>query len=135
MSVDTERQMVLQTISAYTQKRVLMSSDTERQMVLQTETAYAYQRSKKISSDAERQMILQKKIADYVAMGWELKSHSQFSAVFIKRKKVNHILHLIFSLLTGFWWLVWLALVLMNWNAVAATKFITIDERGLVQDR
>jgi hypothetical protein len=115
-----------------------MSVDTERQLVLQTITAYIYKKinmmSSHVSSDAERQLVLQKKIADYTAMGWEFKSQSQFSAVFIKRKKVNHILHLILSVVTsGFWLLVWLALVLINMNAIAETKVISIDERGLVQ--
>lgn len=51
-------------------------------------------------------MILAHHIPNYVAQGWRIESQSDVLAVFVKGRRVNHVLHLILSLLTLGMWLV-----------------------------
>ncbi len=68
-----------------------------------------------MATDAERQGALDSRIARELAGGGNLESQSGYTAVLIKGKKVNHILHLILSVLTaGFWLIVWAILVITN---------------------
>ena len=51
-------------------------------------------------------------VADRVQEGWRLESQSGKVASLIKGKRVNHILHVIFSVITlGFWAIIWMNVV------------------------
>ena len=79
-------------------------------------------------SDAERKVILEKKIILYVSRGWNLDTQTEFAAVLRTGKRLNHILHLLLSLVTfGFWILVWIFLGLIN---RVSTTTITVDKFG-----
>jgi hypothetical protein len=79
-------------------------------------------------SDAERKMILEQKIILYVSRGWNLDTQTEFAAVLRHGKRLNHILHLLLSLVTfGFWILVWIFLGLVN---RVSTLTITVDKFG-----
>lgn len=62
--------------------------------------------------DAEgRRAILAQAIAAQVRQGSRVESQSEFQAVMVDGKPINHILHLILTLVTcGFWALVWILL-------------------------
>jgi len=58
---------------------------------------------------------LDRAVANELASGAELVSQAGTNAVLTKGKKVNHILHLILSVLTaGIWLIVWAILVVTN---------------------
>ena len=58
---------------------------------------------------------LDRAVANELASGAELVSQAGSNAVLTKGKKVNHILHLILSVLTaGIWLIVWAILVATN---------------------
>ena len=68
-----------------------------------------------MATESERRSALDIRIARELAGGATLESQTGYNAVLIKGKKVNHILHLILSLITaGFWLIVWLLLVITN---------------------
>lgn len=68
-----------------------------------------------MATEAERRSALDARIARELASGAMLESQAGYNAVLIKGKKVNHILHLILSLITaGLWLIVWLVLVITN---------------------
>jgi hypothetical protein len=50
-------------------------------------------------------------VASYLARGWRIESRTEHSAVMVKGKPVNHILHLLLTLVTvGLWLPVWIFL-------------------------
>lgn len=64
-------------------------------------------------ADAERQALLSHAIAMNVSRGGRVESLSAHQAVLVYGKQVNHVLHLILSLVTcGAWAFVWLILAL-----------------------
>lgn len=68
-----------------------------------------------MATDSERRAALDARLARELAEGASLESQSGYNAVVLKGKKVNHILHLILSVLTaGLWLIVWALLVLTN---------------------
>ncbi len=68
-----------------------------------------------MTTDAERRAALDSRVARELADGGNLESQTGYNAVIVKGKKVNHILHLILSVLTaGVWLIVWAILVLTN---------------------
>jgi len=79
-------------------------------------------------SDAERKSILEKQIIFYVSTGWRLETQTEFAAVMSSGKGLNHILHLLLSIVTiGFWLIIWLFLLMVN----RITKLtISIDKFG-----
>ena len=80
-----------------------------------------------LSSDA-RQSILDRRLLEAVSHGGEITSRSDFSAVVRYGRPVNHVLHLLLSLVTaGLWLFVWLALVLTNNRRVV---YVVVDEFG-----
>lgn len=83
------------------------------------------------SSSRERKELLGRHITSMVAQGYRVESQSDFQAVMVKGKDVNHILHLILSLVTaGLWLLVWLLLVATGGEK---RSMITVDEFGNVR--
>ena len=79
-------------------------------------------------SDSERKSILEKQIIFYASAGWSLETQTEFAAVMSSGKRLNHILHLLLSIVTfGFWLIVWLFLLMVN----RITKLtISIDKFG-----
>lgn len=77
------------------------------------------------------QPALDRAVAQELAAGGELQSQAGTNAVILRGKKVNHILHLILSLLTaGLWLIVWLLLIFTNKRQRIV---LTATEDGQVQ--
>jgi hypothetical protein len=84
-----------------------------------------------MASESERRSALDARIARELAGGAMLESQAGYNAVLIKGKKVNHILHLILSLITaGIWLIVWLVLVITNKRQRIV---LFVNEEGVVQ--
>jgi hypothetical protein len=68
-----------------------------------------------MATEAERREILNREVTAALQQGGRIESQSDFNAVVLHGKPVNHVLHLILSVLTvGFWLIVWALLVLTN---------------------
>lgn len=72
---------------------------------------------------------LARTISTQLALGnRRIESQSDFSAVIVQGKPVNHVLHLILSVLTfGFWIIVW---ILMAVGGGEQREMLTVDEYG-----
>jgi hypothetical protein len=81
-------------------------------------------------SDEARRAQLAQAIQNEVVQGGRVESQSEFQAVLVMGKPVNHILHLILTLVTcGIWGIVWIALLIFGGeNRV----MVNIDEYGNV---
>ena len=78
--------------------------------------------------DTQRAAILEAKIVDAISKGWWVESRGQYYAVIVEGKRVNHILHLLASLLTaGLWLLVWLYLAVFEGER---RLLIYVNEQG-----
>ena len=79
-------------------------------------------------SDEERKRLLAQAVNVHVIQGARVESQSDFQAIFVKGKPLNHILHVILSLVTcGAWALVWIALAIF----AGEKRFIAaVDEYG-----
>ena len=76
----------------------------------------------------ERSQTLQKHVIQEVANGWKLEVETEFEAVLSSGKRVNHILHLLLTLLTlGFWIIPW---VIMTAGSGEKRETISVDECG-----
>ena len=65
----------------------------------------------KIMDNDMRKHALSTELVGRVRDGWRVESQSDYHAVLVRGKKVNHILHLLLSVFTGgLWLIVWLAL-------------------------
>jgi hypothetical protein len=63
----------------------------------------------------QRQAMLAQTIASQVAGGARVESQGPFSAILVRGKPVNNVLHLILTLLTlGIWLIVWIPLLLLG---------------------
>jgi len=79
-------------------------------------------------SDMERKSILEKQIISYVSRGWRLDTQTDFAAVLSSGKRLNHILHLLLSIVTfGIWIIFWIVMGLTN---KIATRTIKVDKFG-----
>ena len=84
-----------------------------------------------MATDAERRAALDARIARELAAGASLESQTGYNAVLVAGKKVNHILHLILSVLTaGIWLIVWALLVLTNKRR---RTVLFVNEDGVVE--
>jgi hypothetical protein len=84
-------------------------------------------------SPDERRLILAQQIQMAIARGGRVESQGDAMAVVVYGKPVNHILHLLLTLLTaGFWLIVWIILVLSGGEK---RWMITVDESGNVQNQ
>ena len=62
-----------------------------------------------------REESIDHQIASYLAQGWRLESRTAYSANMVKGKRVNHVLHLLLSVVTlGLWLPVWLVVALVG---------------------
>ena len=76
----------------------------------------------------ERKGILAQQITNRVAMGMRVETQSDYQAVLVKGRPINHVLHLILTLVTvGFWGVVWVILFFMGGER---REIINIDEWG-----
>lgn len=79
-------------------------------------------------SDAERKELLARAINAEVIRGARVESQGDFQAVLVRGKPVNHVLHLLLSLVTcAVWLLVWLFLVISGGEK---RYVVRIDEYG-----
>ena len=79
-------------------------------------------------SAEERKEALARAIHTQVAQGARVESQGDFSAVLVTGHRVNHVLHLILSLLTLFIWaIVWIALVIFGGEKRIS---VSVDEWG-----
>jgi hypothetical protein len=79
-------------------------------------------------SAEERKELLARTVAAQVAGGARVESQSDFQAVIVKGKPVNHVLHLILTLVTlTAWAIVWIALAIFGGEK---RSMVTVDEYG-----
>jgi hypothetical protein len=76
----------------------------------------------------ERKELLARTVMGQVAGGARVESQSDFQAVVVRGKPVNHVLHLILTLVTLMTWgFVWIALAIFGGEKRA---MVTVDEYG-----
>ena len=76
----------------------------------------------------ERKEALAISVTNSIAMGRRVESQSDYQAVLVKGKPVNHVLHLILTLVTaGFWSPIWIALVIFGGEKREVAR---VDEWG-----
>lgn len=81
-------------------------------------------------SAEERKAILSQNVAMAVARGGRIQSQADYQAVLLYGKPVNHVLHLIITVLTlGLWVVIWLPLVVIGGEK---RQMISVDEFGSV---
>jgi hypothetical protein len=81
----------------------------------------------------ERKAILDRTLAARGAEGWRIENRSDFQATVATGKRVNHILHLILTILTaGLWAIVWIILAI---TGGIKRQIVTVDEYGNVLDQ
>lgn len=79
-------------------------------------------------SSEERKELLARTVQGQLAQGARVESQSDFQAVVVKGKPVNHTLHLILTIVTlGFWGLVWIGIAVFGGEKRA---MVTVDEYG-----
>lgn len=84
-------------------------------------------------SDQIRKAALQQTILRYTATGYRVESMTDYSAALVSGKPVNHVLHLILTLLTcSLWGVVWLFLVITGGEKRST---VVVDEWGTVHTR
>ena len=78
----------------------------------------------------ERKELLARQIASMLPQGMRVESQSDYQAVLLKGKRVNHILHAILSVFTGFLWApVWIILAITGGEK---RQIVSVDEFGNV---
>lgn len=76
----------------------------------------------------ERKELLARTISGQIANGARIESQSDYQAVVVKGKPVNHILHLILTLVTvTLWGWVWIAMAIFGGEK---RSMVTVDEYG-----
>lgn len=85
------------------------------------------------ASAEDRRAALAAAIADEVRRGGRVESQSDYQAVIVHGKRVNHVLHLLLSiLLIGIWLIVWLLLIVTGGEK---RIIIEVDARANVTRR
>jgi hypothetical protein len=80
----------------------------------------------------DRRAALDRAVAQQLAVGATLESTTGTTAVLLVGKPVNHLLHLILSVLTaGLWLIVWVILILTNKRR---RLVLTVGENGLIEE-
>lgn len=81
----------------------------------------------------QRKALLAQVVAQEVAHGARVESHTDFQAVVVRGQRVNHVLHLILTLVTCLaWGLVWAALAIIGGEK---RTVLAIDDWGNIQRR
>jgi hypothetical protein len=83
-----------------------------------------------VKSADERKQLLARALQTQIAQGARIESQSDFQAVVVKGKHINHVLHLIITLFTFFLWgIVWLILAVTGGEK---RSIVSVDEYGNV---
>ena len=83
-----------------------------------------------LSDDRRRRKILDTSVMDAIGKGWSIESRGQYHAVIVEGERVNHLLHLILSIITvGLWLIVWFILATSGGQQ---RMMIYVDEQGEV---
>ena len=78
----------------------------------------------------ERKALLGQAVSNAVRQGARVEGQSDYQSITVQGKPVNHILHLILTLVTfGLWAIIWIILVLTGGEK---RRTITVDEWGNV---
>ena len=81
----------------------------------------------------ERKSSLDRTLADRGAQGWRIENRSYFQATFASGNRINHVLHLILTIVTaGLWGIVWIIFAI---TGGIKRHLITVDEYGNVVER
>lgn len=84
-------------------------------------------------SGDERKSSLDRTLADRGAQGWRIETRSDFQATIATGNRINHVLHLILTLVTvGLWAIVWIILAI---TGGIKRHMITVDEYGNIVER
>jgi hypothetical protein len=76
----------------------------------------------------QRKELLAQQVANQVRSGRRVESQSDYQAVIVYGRKVNHILHFLLGFVTfGLWWLVWIMLAI---GGGERRELIAVDELG-----
>ena len=79
-------------------------------------------------SPEQRKELLARAVANQVRQGGRVESQTDYQAVLVTGQKVNHVLHLILTLVTfGLWGIVWIILAFIGGEKRVV---IDIDEYG-----
>jgi hypothetical protein len=79
-------------------------------------------------SSEERKELLARTVTGQLASGARIESQSDYNAVVVRGKPVNHVLHLIISLVTlSLWVPVWIILAIVGGEK---RSIVTVDEYG-----
>ena len=85
-----------------------------------------------MSAERRKQQLAQV-VAQHVAAGSRVESQTDYQAILVTGKNVNHLLHFLIGLFTcGAWWLVWLILAFATGEK---RHVIAVDEYGYIQRR
>jgi hypothetical protein len=80
-----------------------------------TATPQGWNRPTPAPRQISRAEAIDQQIASYLAKGWRIESRTDHAAVMVKGKRVNHVLHLLLSLVTvGLWLPVWLIVAIVG---------------------
>lgn len=82
-------------------------------------------------SGDERKAILARQLQSAIARGLRIESQSDYQAVLVEGKPVNHVLHAIITIFScGLWGIVW---IIMAVTGGEKREMIVVDEFGNVQ--
>jgi hypothetical protein len=84
-------------------------------------------------TDEERRSILDRAVTRYVEHGYTVRSNTGRQAVVAKQQSVNVPLNLVLAILTGGFWLILLAIRLLN--RPTDLVVLSVDETGELQGR
>jgi hypothetical protein len=86
-----------------------------------------------LQSPAERAAIFDRTLARLQVQGWRVEARDEFEARIVKGQRLNHLLHLLLSILTlGVWAIVW-ALLAIFWGE--QRYLIHVNKHGRILDR
>ncbi len=81
-------------------------------------------------AESARIALLDAEVAEWIREGWRVQSRSDFQAVMVSGRPVNHLLHLLLSFVTvGLWLFVWIALVLTGGEN---RELLLVDAHGRI---
>jgi len=84
----------------------------------------------RLASPADRKRSMADAVAVDVARGWRVQSQTETDALLARGGNVNHLLHLVLTLLTcGIWGIVWIAIAIQQQEK---HERITVDDYGQV---
>ena len=83
--------------------------------------------------DAERKELLDWEVGLRVLEGYRVESQTDFQAMLVKGRRINHLLHFLITVFTfGLWLIVWLLLIAFGGER---RELVRVDEQGILQSR